>query len=243
MNLVVTDDYAAMSQAAADFVSAAVAAKPDAVAVFPTGNSPLGLYRELVHRRQRGEFDPTRLRIFQLDEYLGIAPEDPRSLYGWFKGAFVEPLGLAERQIVQWRGDTADPAATCRAYDAALAAAGGLDLAVLGLGPNGHLGYNDPPSAGDAPTRVLPLTEESINGAATYFGGRDRVPRQAITCGMTHLLAARQIVLIVSGAAKRDILRRSLQGPLTPEVPASYLQQAANVTVIADRDAWPEGEA
>lgn len=240
MNLIITDDYTGMSQSAADFVVAAVTATPDAAIVLPTGNSPIGLYQELAQRRQAGQFDPSHLRIFQLDEYVGVAPEDPRSLYGWFKRAFLEPLQLPESRVTPLRGDGADLTATCRAYDEQLAAAGGLDLAVLGLGPNGHLGYNDPPADADAPTRVLTLTEASIVGAAAYFGGREHVPPQAITCGMVHLLAARQILLIVSGAAKREILWRSLRGPITPAVPASYLQGVANVTVIADRAAWPQ---
>jgi glucosamine-6-phosphate deaminase len=240
MELIVTTDYEAMSRAAADFVTTVVAAQPDAVTVFPTGNSPLGLYQELARRQQQGLFDPARLRIFQLDEYLGVPADDPRSLYGWFKQAFLTPLGVPEANVQPLAGDTNDVTTTCRAYDQALAAVGGLDLAVLGLGPNGHLGYNDPPATKDAPTRVITLTEESITGAAQYFGGREQVPRHALTCGMAQLLAARQILLIVSGRHKRDILWRSLKGPMTPDVPASYLQQAANVTVIADREAWPE---
>jgi glucosamine-6-phosphate deaminase len=237
MKVIVTPDYAAMSQAAADFVLAAVAARPDAAAVFPTGNTPVGLYKELAARRINGMFDPSRLRIFQLDEYWGLHADDPRSLYTWFKQAFLRPLDFPDANFVRLPADGPDAQTACKAYDAALAAAGGLDLAVLGLGPNGHLGYNDPPAAHDAPTRLLTLTDSSLDSAASYFGGRDRVPRQAITMGMAQLLAARQILLIVSGKQKQEILRQALQGEMTPEVPASYLQQAHNVTVISDRDA------
>jgi glucosamine-6-phosphate deaminase len=258
MKVIVTPNYAAMSQAAADFVAAAVAAKPDAAVVFPTGNTPVGLYKVLAAARRNGVFDPSRLRIFQLDEYWGLPAGDPRSLYAWFTEAFLTPLGIPEASLVRlpadgsWRmadggwqlADSHQPTAirhqllaACQAYYAALAAAGGLDQAVLGLGPNGHLGYNDPPAASDAPTRLLTLSDSSLDSAARYFGGRDRVPRQAITMGMAQLLAARQILLIVSGKQKQEILRQALQGPVTPEVPASYLQQAPNVTVIADRDA------
>jgi glucosamine-6-phosphate deaminase len=241
MNLLVTDDYAAMSRAAADWVVRAVAANPAAAAVFPTGNSPLGLYEELVQRHQQGAFDPGQLRIFLLDEYLGLTSDDPRSLYRWLDKAFLTPLGIRADQTVPLPATADDLTAAARAFDDAITAAGGLDIAVLGLGPNGHLGYNDPPAAGDAPTRVLNLAEESLATAAQYFGGREFVPRQAMTMGMAPLLAARQILLIVSGAHKRAILHQALRGPVTPEVPASYLQQAANVTVIADRAAWPGG--
>jgi glucosamine-6-phosphate deaminase len=238
MNLIITNDYAAMSQAAADYVTQAIVANPTATVVFPTGNTPIGLYQELVRRRAQRQFDPSHLHIFQLDEYLGMGADDPRSLFGWFQQAFLAPLGIPARQVTRLMGDAVDPASACRAFDDALAEAGGLDLAVLGLGPNGHIGYNEPPAAGDAPTRTLTLTESSLVSAASYFGGREHVPPRALSMGMAPLLAARQILLIVSGAAKREILQRALRGPITPDVPASYLQQAANVTVIMDRAAW-----
>ncbi|MFN8490479.1 MAG: glucosamine-6-phosphate deaminase [Caldilineaceae bacterium] len=237
MRMIVTKDYAEMSRAAADFVTDFTKAKPNATLVLPTGDSPLGLYRELIARQQQGVFDPSHLRIFQLDEYLGVAPDDERSLYGWVKRAFLDPLHIPPGNVVRLVGDVPDPAAACRAYHEAVLAAGGLDLALLGLGPNGHLGYNDPPADAASTTRVLNLTESSLQGAARYFGGLDRVPRQALTCGMDLLLGARQKLLIVSGAHKREILRQSLIGPLTPEVPASYLQQASAVTIIADEAA------
>jgi glucosamine-6-phosphate deaminase len=241
MNLIVVEDYEAMSRAAADWVAAQIKARPDAAAVFPTGNSPIGMYEELARRHQAGRLDASRLRIFLLDEYVGLAADDPRTLYGWLERALLAPLGIAATQVTRLPTDAADPPAACHQYDEAIRAAGGLDFAVLGLGPNGHLGYNDPPAAGAASTRVLTLAESSLDSAANYFGGREQVPRTAITMGMAPLLAARQILLIVSGAQKREILHASLHGTVTPDVPASYLQQATNVTVIADRAAWPEG--
>src|SRR5205807_8145018 len=116
--------------------------------------------------------------------------------------------------------------------------AGGYDLSVLGLGPNGHLGFNEPPCDAEVPTRMVELTEASIESNTHYWGGRERVPRRAVTAGMAQLLAARQTLLVVSGAHKREILLRAVIGPITPDVPASYLQQVANVTVLADRAAW-----
>jgi glucosamine-6-phosphate deaminase len=203
----------------------------------------MGVYRELAARRQRGDFDGSRLRIFQLDAYLGLMPGDPRSLYGWLARSVLEPLGIPEANVVRLPGDSPDPAAACRAYDAAVRAAGGFDLSVLGLGPNGHLGFNEPPCDASAPTRVVALTEASIQSNARYWGATARVPRAAITAGMEVLLAARQTLLLVSGEHKRVILRRAVAGPVTAELPASYLQQAAEVTIVADRAAWPAGPA
>src|SRR5262249_52076203 len=114
MRIIVTQDYAAMSQAAADFVAALVKTKPDAALVLPTGETPLGLYQALIARYRQGTFDPARLRIFQLDEYLGVTPDDERSLYGWVKRAFLAPVGIADTQVVRLPGETNDPAAACR---------------------------------------------------------------------------------------------------------------------------------
>lgn len=238
VRLLVADDYAALSQAGADLMVQLIRANPTAAIVLATGNTPMGVYGELAARRRRGEFDPSRLRIFQLDAYLGLAPEDPRSLYGWMARSVLDPLGIPGANVVRLPGDTAEPAAACRAYESAVRAAGGFDLAVLGLGPNGHLGFNEPPSDAEAPTRVIALTEASIQSNARYWGGAGQVPRAALTAGMDLLLAARQTLLLVSGEHKRDILRRTLAGPVDPQVPASYLQRAAGVTVLADRAAW-----
>ncbi len=239
IELLVAPDYDTLNEMAADYVADAVAAKPTLSAVLATGNTPMGLYRVLVDRYQAGTFDPSRLRIFQLDAYLGLTRDDPRSLYRWLDESFLAPLQIDPANVVSLPGDADDPQAVCRAYDEAVAAVGGFDLSVLGLGPNGHLGFNEPPVDADAPSRLIDLTEASIQSNAPYWGGRDRVPRRALTAGMAQLLGARRTLLLVSGEHKQEILRRSVEGPVTPDVPASFLQTAANVTVLADVAAWP----
>jgi glucosamine-6-phosphate deaminase len=241
MELLLTNDYAALSRAGADRLAALIAAQPDAALVLATGDTPMGVYRALAERRARGELETRRLRIFQLDEYLGVPTDDRRSLYGWMLRSFVEPLGIPAANVVRLPWQPGESETGCRAYAEAVAVAGGFDLAVLGLGPNGHLGFNEPPTGPSAPTRVVDLTEASIESNARYWGGRDQVPRQAVTAGMDLLLAARATLLVVSGPHKQAILRRTVAEPPTPAVPASYLQQAANVTVLADRAAWPSG--
>ncbi|MGH2559188.1 MAG: glucosamine-6-phosphate deaminase [Thermomicrobiales bacterium] len=240
MDLIVTDDYASLSQAAAEMVAEVIAGNPSAAILAATGSTPMGLYQELSARHQRGAFDALQLRVVQLDEYLGIGANDHRSLYGWMLRAFVDPLGIPHGNVIRLPGDAPDPAAACRAYDEDVRQIGGIDLAILGLGPNGHLGFNEPPSAPDAPTRVVDLTEESIESNGRYWGGRDHVPRQAMTAGMATVLGARRVLLVVSGCHKRGILHRTLNEPVTPDVPASFLLTMPDVTVIADRDAWDE---
>jgi glucosamine-6-phosphate deaminase len=242
VKLILAEDPEDLAGRAADFIAAAIAEQPGAALVVATGNTPLGAYRELARRRSDGRLDASRVRVFQLDEYLEIAEDDPRSLYGWMRGAFLEPLGVPDSNVVRLRGDTPDPAEACASYVGAVRASGGLDLVILGLGPNGHLGFNEPPSGPDAPTRVVDLTEASVESNAGYWGASDRVPRRALTAGMDLLLAARRTLLLVSGAHKRDILAQALAGPATPWVPASYLRQARDSTVIADRAAWPSTE-
>jgi glucosamine-6-phosphate deaminase len=238
MRLDITDDYSTLSAAAAGAMAAVIAEQPQAVVVPATGNTPTGAYTELAARRQAGQLETGRLRVFQLDEYLGVPLGDPRSLFDWMWRGFVEPLGIPGEQVVRLPGDAPDPRAACRAHDQALVRAGGADLAVLGIGPNGHLGFNEPPSPPDAPSRVVTLTEASLESSAAYWNGRERVPRQALTLGLASLLGARRILVLASGAAKHAILRAALEGPVTPDVPASYLQRAPQATVIADRAAW-----
>ena len=238
MELIIVDDYEALSRAAADQLIQAMREQPAAAIVAATGNTPMGMYIELAQYRSRGLIDTSRLRVFQLDAYLGLAPDDHRALFSWTRRSFIEPLGIAAANVVRLAGDPPDPWEACRRYEAAVREAGGFDISILGLGPNGHLGFNEPPSPPEAPTRVVDLTPESILSNARYWGGEDQVPRQALTCGMDLLLAARRTLLLVSGIHKHQVLHRALEGPQIPEVPASYLQSAPNVTVLADRAAW-----
>ncbi|GCE30273.1 glucosamine-6-phosphate deaminase [Dictyobacter alpinus] len=238
MHIVVTKDHTTMSQKAARLIADLIQQQPTAALVVATGNTPLQAYQELASLVQQEHINVSSLQPFQLDEYVGVAADDPRSLYGWSKRAFLDPLQLPAASITRLRGDLDDTAAACRDYDRAVHAAGGFELAILGLGPNGHLGFNEPPTRSIDPTRQVTLTPASLASNAAYWG-EQTVPEQALTCGMNHLLAARHIFLLVSGAHKREILWQTVKGPVTEEIPSSYLQQIANITIIADHDAWP----
>ena len=239
MHLLVADTNEHLNQLGADIVARTLAERPTATLLMATGNTPMGMYQELARRKAAGELDASQARVFQLDEYVGVPEDDVRSLYGWTRRSFVDPLGIPLAQVTRLVADGDDLEASCRAYDEQVAAAGGIDLAVLGLGPNGHLGFNEPPCAEDAPTRLIDLTPESVVSNAVYWGGEDQVPRQALTAGMNVIMQARHIVLVVSGAHKQDILARTMHGPVTPEVPSSFLQLAAHVTIVVDRSTMP----
>lgn len=236
--LTIVPDGRAMASLAADAVTETVAADPAAAIAVPTGGTPLPMFEELVGRVRRGELDLSCVHLYCLDEYLGVLPEDPNSLTGWLLRAFLDPAGIDPARTHTVPAADPDPDAAAARYDAELAARGGLALAVLGLGPNGHVAYNEPGSGAESRTRVVTLTPESIAQASAYWRGELPIPDRAITVGVGTLREARRIVLIVSGAAKADVLRRALQEPPSAEVPASWLRLSGErLTVIADEAA------
>jgi glucosamine-6-phosphate deaminase len=238
----VVEDADELGRVSADLVAERIAAVPEAWVAVATGETPMGLYAELAARCRSGRLDPSRVTPVQLDEYLGLEPDDRRTFFGWMRRSFLEPLGIADERVVRLPLD-GDLAAACAAFDRTLDARGGIDLAILGIGTNGHLGFNEPPVDRDAPTRAVDLTPATIGSNARYWGGVDDVPTRAVTTGMRQLLVARAIVMVVSGPTKREIVHRALEEPVTPQVPASFLQEAvADVTVVVDREAWGTGD-
>jgi glucosamine-6-phosphate deaminase len=230
-----------MSEAAADIVTEWARAYPHPVITVPTGSTPLGMYDILAARAARGEVDFSGVEVFCLDEYIGVTPDDPNSLTGWLRQAFLERAGVDPALVHALPVTSSDLDAAATDYERDLAALGGLDLAVLGLGPNGHIAYNEPGSAADSRTRVVDLTPESIAQASAYWQDTVPIPSRAMTVGVQTLRNAGQIVLIVSGSEKEDILRRALTEPPSAEVPASWLRLAGpRLTVIADRAAAGE---
>jgi glucosamine-6-phosphate deaminase len=236
--VLVVEDFDELSRAGADLVARAIAENPSASVAAATGATPMGLYAELGARCRSGSIDADGITAFQLDEYLGLRPDDRRSLFGWLRRSFLEPLGVGDGGVVRLPVD-GDPDDACAAFDRALNMRGGLDIAILGLGPNGHLAFNEPPSEPDAPTRLVELSPVTIEANARYWGGAADVPTRAVTMGMAQLLSARTIVLVVAGEGKREIVHRALKGPVGPWIPASFLQAVdTDVTVLVDRAAW-----
>jgi glucosamine-6-phosphate deaminase len=239
--LAILRDALSASTSAADFVSNTLLSKPDAAISFPTGATPLGMFDVLAARAARGEADFSNVAVFCLDEYVGVTGQDPNSLTRWLSEALLDRIGVRPEQLhtLPVTADDLDEAAA--EYDRTVSGRGGLDLAILGLGPNGHIGYNEPGSRADSRTRVIALTAESRNQASAYWEGSLAIPGRAMTMGVGTLLESAQIVLLVIGEAKADILRRTLQEPMNAEVPASWLRMAGSrLTIIADDAAASE---
>jgi glucosamine-6-phosphate deaminase len=233
-NLRVMPDEQSLAAAGADIVCEVVRTAPNAVITFATGQSASPIYRALAERVERREIDFSEVRVFELDGYAGIPLDDRRSLYAWLMRDVIVPLRIPERAITRLRGEASDPVSACREYDRALDRAGGYDLAILGLGPNGHVAFNEPPADPDSDAHVLDVTEESVESAVRYWGSREQVPRRAITTGMKRLIAARRVLLVARGEEKRRALERALGGRADPMTPASFLNRSADVTFLTD---------
>lgn len=221
---------------AADLVAEVVAANPAAVLALPTGNTPRAIYSELVRRHRDQGLSFGRATVFNLDEYVGIPPDHPGAFRRAIQEAFVRHVDLPPERAHAPDGQADDLGMACARYEAEIAAAGGWDLALLGLGTDGHIAFNEPTSSLGSRTRVKTLTEETRAVNQPAFGA-DPVPRQAVTVGIGTILAARRCVLVAFGAAKAAAVAKTIEGPLAALVPASALQLHQQATVIVDEAA------
>ncbi|NRG39359.1 glucosamine-6-phosphate deaminase [Rathayibacter sp. VKM Ac-2835] len=232
----VFDSFAEASRAAADLVAERVLRDPAAVLGVATGSTPSLLYRELAGRVAAGRIDFSGVSAFALDEYVGIAPGHPESYRAVLDREVRLPLRMGSVHVPD--GTRADGEQAGRDYDAAIRAAGGVALQILGIGGNGHIGFNEPGTPHDVGTHVVRLERSTREANARFFDGRlEQVPESAITQGIATILAARSLVLLASGAAKADAVARALLGPVDVDCPASALQGHPDVTVLLDREA------
>ena len=237
MRIIRAVDYNDMSRKAADILSAAVIMKPGCVLGLATGSTPLGIYKYLADLYKGGRVDFSQAVAINLDEYRGIAPDAEQS-YRYFMNANLFSkinIPLENRHIPN--GLAADPAEECKRYDSVIDACGGIDIQLLGIGLNGHIGFNEPQDEFVTDTHVVDLTESTINANSRFFDKPGDVPVQAYTMGIRSIMRARRILLAVSGAEKAEIVKRSFFGGITPHVPASILLLHADVTIIGDEGA------
>ena len=238
MRVVILPSARLASRTVARVVAEALTATPDLALGLPTGQTPILVYDELVGLAARGRASFRRATVFNLDEFAGMSGRDPRSYHAFLQHRLFARLRRAPARCVMLRGDAPDWRAETRRFDRAIARAGGLDLCLLGIGRNGHLGFNEPAPALVAGTHRVRLTTATRQSNAYLFDGRwQDVPRFALSMGIGNLLGARRVVLLATGPQKAGIVARALAGPVTPWVPASLLQAHPDALVVLDRDA------
>lgn len=222
---------------ALQIVSGMLRRNPRAVISLTTGRTTAGLYRALATSCRRGDLDFSAARLVSGEEYLGVAPGDPISLYGWLCQGVLQPCGVDEGSVLRLAGDSPFPHEACRAFDAQLERLGGLDLVIQSIGTNGHFGFNEPGCSREAVSRVVALAPSTRQSNANYWPPGARVPEFALTMGVRSTLRARHVLLLATGSSKAAALARCLDGPIDEEAPCSLLRLAPRLTVVADRDA------
>ena len=228
-----------MGKMAADQFEAMIQTKPACVIGLATGSTPLPLYRELAKREKEGKIDFSKVRSANLDEYKGLAPDHEQSYRKFMQDNLFDHISIKRENTIVPDGLAEDVQAMCQAYEDKIEEWGGVDLQLLGIGHDGHIGFNEPDDHFPAMTHEVKLTEMTIDANKRFFDSIDDVPKAAYTMGIGTIMAARKIVMVVTGADKKEILRKTFWGPVTPEVPASILQFHPNVVLICDEAAYP----
>lgn len=237
MNIIRAKDYQDMSRKAANIISAQIIMKPDCVLGLATGSTPVGTYRQLIEWYEKGDLDFSRVSTVNLDEYRGLTHTDPQSYYYFMQENLFDHVNIDKAATHVPDGTNPDAADACAKHEQIIKSLGGIDLQLLGLGNNGHIGFNEPGAAFEKETHLVALAESTIRANARFFASIDEVPKQAYTMGIRTIMQAKKILVVVSGEGKADIVSRAFFGPVTPEVPASILQMHPDVTVVCDEAA------
>ena len=237
MEVILASEYEEMSQTAAEIIAKAIHKKHDLVFGLATGDTPVGVYKKLIQLHKEQGLDFSKVKSFNLDEYIGLAPVHENSYNRFMWENFFSHINIDAGNVYVPRGDTEDTEEFCEWYERQIEKAGGIDLQVLGIGRNSHIGFNEPGSSFTSRTRVVSLHSETIKDNSRFFKKTEEVPHQAITMGIGTILEGRKILLIASGSNKAKICAKFIEGPLTDQMPASALQQHGDVTVVLDGEA------
>lgn len=235
MKIYKATDYTDMSRKAANVISAQVIMKPDCVLGLATGSSPVGTYKQLIEWHSKGDLDFSEVRSVNLDEYKGLDKENDQSYYYFMYNNFFKHVNINLDNTNVPDGTEPDSEKECTRYENVIRSLGGVDLQLLGLGHNGHIGFNEPDEEFAKITHCVDLQPSTIEANKRFFASIDDVPKQAYSMGIGTIMRAKKILLIVSGAEKADILKEVLFGPITPHVPGSVLQLHNDVVVVADK--------
>lgn len=238
MKIIRAKDYKDMSRKAANIISAQVIMKPHAVLGLATGSSPVGTYAQLIDWYNKGDVDFSEVTTINLDEYRGLPREHDQSYWYFMHKNFFDSVNVQPDRIFVPDGSNPDADEACREYDAIIQRAGGIDLQLLGIGHDGHIGFNEPGAAFELGTHCVDLTKETIEANKRFFNNDESlVPRQAYTMGIKTIMQARKVLMVASGADKAQIIKKAFFGPVTPEVPASILQMHPDFVLVGDQDA------
>lgn len=237
MKIYKAKDYKDMSRKAANIISAQVIMKPNCVLGLATGSTPIGTYDQLVEWYNKGDLDFSEVTTVNLDEYKGLPRTNDQSYYYFMHQHLFDRVNIDPERTNVPNGMEPDAEKECGRYEELIRSLGGVDLQLLGLGHNGHIGFNEPGEAFEKETHCVELTESTIEANKRFFASADDVPKQAYTMGIKTIMQAKKILIVVNGENKADIVERAFFGPVTPEVPASILQLHNDVTLVGDEAA------
>ncbi|MBR3967684.1 MAG: glucosamine-6-phosphate deaminase [Clostridia bacterium] len=238
MKLILCKTYEEMSMAAADEISALVASNPCCTLGLATGSTPIGMYRQLINRYKKGEIDFSGVTTFNLDEYYPISRENDQSYYHFMHQNLFDYVNVPKENIHIPNGEVSDPETECQEYENLLTANGQIDLQVLGIGQNGHIGFNEPDSSLWALTHITDLTESTIQANSRFFEKEEDVPKRALTMGMVTILKSKKILLLANGKNKHEAISALLDDRITTSVPATLLKTHPDVVLICDGEAY-----
>ena len=236
MRVIKAKDYREMSRAAANIISAQILLKPDCVLGLATGSSPVGTYEQLIEWYKKGDLDFSQVTTVNLDEYVGLAPDHDQSYYYFMHHNLFDSVNLRPGSTNLPDGCAADMDAECIRYDTLLRTLG-VDLQLLGLGNNAHIGFNEPDKEFSKGTHIVTLTESTLEANKRFFASIDDVPKTAISMGTYDIMQAKRVLMVASGKAKAEAVKAAFFGPITPHMPASILQFHPDFTLVADEDA------
>ncbi|GFI03462.1 glucosamine-6-phosphate deaminase [Lachnospiraceae bacterium 64-25] len=237
MKIIKAKDYKDMSRKAANIISAQIIMKPNCVLGLATGSTPIGTYDQLVEWYNKGDLDFSEVTTVNLDEYKGLTRENDQSYYYFMNDKLFSRVNVNKERTFLPDGMEPDSDKACRDYNEIIASVGGVDLQLLGLGHNGHIGFNEPGTTFEAETHCVDLTESTIKANQRFFASMDEVPKQAYTMGIKTIMQAKKILIVISGEDKAEIVKEAFFGPITPKVQASVLQLHNDVIVVADEAA------
>lgn len=238
MRIYQAHDYHEMSRKAANIISAQMIMKPDAVLGLATGSTPLGIYRQLIDWYHKGDLDFAEIRSVNLDEYKGLSADNPQSYAYFMRANLFSQVNIRPENIYIPNGLEEDIEKECLRYNSIIRGLGGIDLQLLGIGTNGHIGFNEPGEAFETETHCVRLSQDTIRANARFFDSMEDVPKHAYSTGIKNIMQAKSILLAASGEAKAEALYQALCGPISPAVPASILQLHNNVYIVADEGAF-----